>query len=147
LREWRNENRDAFFDNRTISEESQRKWFSKNLDDHIDFMFMVTVNYVPMGCFGVKFIDNEWSIYNVIRGEKGHRGCMGYALSSLIREMALPVTAKVLKNNNAMRWYQQNGFEIYEEQENYFSLRFRNREGRDCQRDRVHGEAMVGVRQ
>jgi hypothetical protein len=127
IRRWRNENRKAFFDNKYIGKDKHDKWFSAYLDDPYNHMYIVCVNNNPIGCFGIKLVGDNWEVYNVIRGEEGYRGCMGLMLRSVIESMNYPVSAKVLKGNDAIRFYLRNGFYVDEIKKDHIRLRFGSR--------------------
>lgn len=118
LRLWRNAAAGAFFQSAAIDAESQRRWFEGYLGREEDFLFMVMEAAEPRGCLGVRLMDGEWDVYNVIRGERtaGSRGAMGRGLELLVdfarRRAKLPVRAVVLAGNPAIGWYERHGFAV-----------------------------------
>jgi len=118
LRVWRNAAARAFFQSAAIDAEAQRRWFEGYLGREEDFLFMVMEAAEPRGCLGVRLVDGEWDVYNVIRGERtaGSRGAMGRGLELLVdfarRRAKLPVRAVVLAGNPAIGWYERHGFAV-----------------------------------
>lgn len=118
LRVWRNAAAGAFFDSAPIDAEAQRRWFAGYLGRDEDFLFMVMEAAEPRGCLGVRLVNGEWDVYNVIRGERtaGSRGGMGRGLELLVdfarRRAELPVRAVVLAGNPAIGWYERHGFAV-----------------------------------
>ena len=54
LREWKNAERNNFFFNKIITVEQQREWleaYQKRMDD---FMYIILVNDLPIGCMGIR---------------------------------------------------------------------------------------------
>jgi ribosomal protein S18 acetylase RimI-like enzyme len=118
LREWKNGHRDAFFHTAVITPEGQRQWFQGYRARPEDFLFLVMERDRPVGCMGVRLLDAEWDVYNVIRGAStaSSRGFMGLGLRMLVAfardRRDLPVQAVVLANNPAVDWYLRQGFRI-----------------------------------
>jgi ribosomal protein S18 acetylase RimI-like enzyme len=118
LRDWRNANRAAFFEAAVVDEDGQRRWFRGYLGRADDFLFLVMAGDVPVGCVGVRLVDDGWDVYNVIRGVRtaASRGFMGRGLRMAIAfargRRDLPVTAVVLASNPAVAWYARQGFVI-----------------------------------
>lgn len=118
LRQWKNEHKDAFFHKEDITEERQREWYREIEGRDNDFMFMVVTGEIPVGCIGVRLIDEKWDIYNVIMGDPRYRnkGLMRKALDEVIKfavtRRNVPVRCKVIEGNPAVGWYSRNGFKI-----------------------------------
>ena len=126
LRQWKNDHREFFFYKEEISSEQQQDWFceyQKRLDD---YMFIVKVDDVEIGCMGIRLFSDAWDIYNVIRANQNGKGAMSSALQSMIRfaesRHSFPITVKVLKNNVAVDWYKKNGFVEISEHPDYFGM-------------------------
>ena len=129
LRQWKNDNREAFFYKDEISPEQQYEWFCAYQERHDDYMFIVLVNDIGIGCIGARLIDNEWDIYNVILHHKYRRkGLMSKALKELIYVVHLykliPITVKVLKNNSTVNWYKKNEFVITSKQSDHYCMSY-----------------------
>ena len=121
LRVWRNATRDAFFYRETIEASEQARWFSQYLLKTDDFLFMVEHKQTPFGCLGLRWKEDKWDVYNVIRRTRNEetRGKMGSALRAAIsfvltRQLA-PVQAIVLASNPAVSWYLSQGFKMQAE--------------------------------
>lgn len=105
LRAWKNAHSHRFFHHEKISPAQQRQWFTHYLTRDEDHLFMVLIETLPIGCIGIRLLDDHWDLYNVIRGV--HRlhlsGCMGTALHHVIefalQRKAIPVQLKVLAKN------------------------------------------------
>jgi RimJ/RimL family protein N-acetyltransferase len=130
LRQWKNANREAFFHQEVISVSAQKAWLRGYLERDDDYMFLVHEAAVPVGCMGFRRIEDAVDVYNVIlgRSEYGGRGVMGNALGHMIAYAwecyRLPVTARVLTSNPAVRWYERNGFRIAVRFEGYHLLQW-----------------------
>jgi ribosomal protein S18 acetylase RimI-like enzyme len=130
LRMWKNENRAMFFAKDLISVEQQVDWFARYQADPNDLIVIVEYNQIDIGCAGIRKIEAEWDIYNVICGNKAYlkRGLFSFALQRLIvRAKALqdlPVRLKVLKTNPAVKFYRSNGFSIQREISDYYMMEF-----------------------
>ena len=129
LREWKNTNKSAFFHKEEITAAQQKKWFSTYKSHDLDYMFMV-VQGKPIGCIGIRCKGKEWDVYNVILGIPGYgkKGIMGEAIREVIENALIlqfvPVTIKVLKGNEAINWYNKNGFTITKEFPDYFEMTY-----------------------
>lgn len=105
LRTWRHAHSQRFFDREKISPAQQRQRFTHYLTRDEDHLFMVLIETLPIGCIGIRLLDDHWDLYNVIRGvHRLHsRGCMGTALHHVIefalQRKAIPVQLKVLAKN------------------------------------------------
>ena len=128
LRKWKNASREFFFQKNIIGTNQQQEWFDAYQDRPKDYMFIVVVNQIPVGCMGIRRIDEEWDVYNVILGmaKYGKIGIMSMALQSMIKfastKESLPITLKVLKQNPAVSWYQKNGFVVDSDKGEYFRM-------------------------
>ena len=130
LRQWKNAHRDFFFYKEIVDEAHQHLWFSDYLRRSHDFMFLVEIGGVGIGCMGVRWLDSHWDIYNVIlgRSEFGHQGFMGKALKvMLLYARSLkdePISLRVLKRNPAIQWYLKNYFIIEDEHPEHLKLNY-----------------------
>jgi len=130
LLEWRNANRNAFFDDREITPEEHEKWYQSRKECD-DYMFIIHNGDTTIGCIGIRLLNGAWDIYNVIRGSEFGEGFMGIALRNIInfaeRTHDCPVKAKVKRGNRAIDWYLKNGFVIDYEQPDHIGIRFERR--------------------
>jgi ribosomal protein S18 acetylase RimI-like enzyme len=114
LRVWKNTHRFGFFYQEIITPEQQQKWFHDYLARDNDWMFIVQCASGTIGCMGFRMREQFADIYNVIRAHSGNPGAMGRALrllcSFIADDFTRDIRARVLQNNPARRWYQQNGF-------------------------------------
>ena len=130
LREWKNHNREFFFFKDEISIEQQREWFSEYEIRTNDFMFIVSDNDSPIGCMGIRLIENVWDVYNVILGLSEYKGkcIMGASLKKMLNFAVIvyqnPITLKVLKHNPAVSWYKKNGFIIKSEKSEFYFMSY-----------------------
>lgn len=128
LRIWKNSQRNFFFHTAIITPEQQNEWFKGYLNRCHDYMFMVFVEKIKIGCLAVRLLEQEWDIYNVILGKTdyGKKGYMSQALALVLRfayeKEPCPIRLKVLKKNPAVSWYQKNGFQIISEGEDFYSM-------------------------
>jgi ribosomal protein S18 acetylase RimI-like enzyme len=139
LRAWKNDQRQFFFHQDPISIEQQQQWFDNFKQRPYDHLLMVEVNAKAMGCMGIRLLDSEWDIYNVILGDAayGKQGHMTRAFAAMLR-MALQqndthITLKVLKHNPAHGWYLKNGFVTTFEAEDYYGLRYQTATQKDTE--------------
>ena len=115
-RTWKNQHRNSFFFQDIISQVDQVKWFQGYLDRLDDHMFVIVVEGQSIGCLGFRYINGQVDIYNVIRGvpSVATRGFMGKALRMMCscawERYPGVQSAKVLRNNPAINWYNRNGF-------------------------------------
>jgi RimJ/RimL family protein N-acetyltransferase len=130
LRAWKNAQRQFFFYQEVISPEQQRTWFDAFVQRPDDYMLMVEYQGTPMGCMGIRLLETEWDIYNVILGDGTHgkQGHMGRAFAAMLalaqQQHDLPITLKVLKHNPAVGWYLKNGFVKASEAEDHYGLHY-----------------------
>jgi RimJ/RimL family protein N-acetyltransferase len=116
LRVWKNENKESFFFKGIISPSDQIKWYSGYLERSDDFMFIVNVLNRPIGCMGFRYEDNVVDIYNVILGDPkmSRKGYMekAFHIMSIYAEKRYNCkqSAKVLRNNPAINWYERCNF-------------------------------------
>ncbi len=130
LRNWKNSQHRFFFNQDLINPEQQQLWFSHFAQRPHDYMLMVCIQSTAIGCMGIRLLNSEWDIYNVILGDAtyGRKGHMGRALSTMIdmtlQQSNLPITLKVLKNNPAVGWYLKNGFVSLFEADDHYGLSY-----------------------
>jgi RimJ/RimL family protein N-acetyltransferase len=118
LRNWKNAVKDSFFFKQIIEPPDQHRWFEGYLSRSEDYMFIVETGSHKVGCMGIRHLETEWDIYNVILGDKANsqKGVMGHAIR-LMCSYALslsdkPIRAKVLSDNPALKWYRNNSFQV-----------------------------------
>ena len=130
LRAWKNAQSQFFFHQTEISPAQQSAWFEAFVQRPHDYMLMVEHQGTDKGCMGIRLLDFEWDIYNVILGDPafGKQGHMGRAFAAMLamarQERDLSITLKVLKHNPAVGWYLKNGFTTAFAAEDYFGLRY-----------------------
>jgi ribosomal protein S18 acetylase RimI-like enzyme len=130
LRELKNSHREYFFHRLEITQEQQAAWFATYQSRSNDYMFIVWLNGVRIGCMGIRLLDNAWDVYNVILGDQQYKGAgwMGRAfqamLSFSIGIHQAPIGLSVLKNNPAIWWYKKNGFKVESESLDHFVMSF-----------------------
>ncbi|MDC1301763.1 GNAT family N-acetyltransferase [bacterium] len=130
LRTWKNAHSQRFFYREKISPAQQRQWFTNYLTRAEDHLFMVLVETLPIGCIGIRLLDDHWNIYNVIRGvnKPRSRGCMGAALHQVVefalQRKTVPVRLKVLANNPAHDWYKENLFSVIETGQDHVIMQY-----------------------
>ena len=133
IRIWKNKNSNYFFHTEIITKDLQLDWYSKYILRDEDYMFVILKDNVVFGCMGIRKIDLQWDIYNVILGIEsyGKRGYMSKAfkkMNDFSQEIySLPITLKVLKHNPAVSWYLKNNFVITSIDENYYSMLLLNK--------------------
>lgn len=132
LRRWKNEQREFFFHKQIITPAHQRAWFVEYRTRNYDYMFVVDLNDKAIGCMGIRLLDEEWDIYNVILGvaECGKKGYMGKAFHVMLNYAQTvnkcPIILKVLKANPAVAWYIKNGFVVTAEHIDYYSMIYKS---------------------
>jgi RimJ/RimL family protein N-acetyltransferase len=129
LRQWKNDNRRAFFSQDIISPQMQMKWFQSYLERENDFMFMVMFNSEPIGCMGFHMLEGQADIYNVILGrlDMAGKGIMSKGLlimcSYIYSDFTHDIGLKVLRSNLAVGWYEKNGFYKADTYDTYFQMK------------------------
>ncbi len=94
-----------------------------------DYIFMVTLNGIKIGCMGYRKNNGLIDIYNVMLGknEFARKGLMGRALrmlcSYLYDNIGGDITTKVIYDNQAKLWYRKNGFKEINTIEDYLLLK------------------------
>ena len=133
LMNWKNNNKEYFFSKYDITWEKQLLWYQGYIQRGTDLMFVVEANKVVIGCMGIRRINDEWDVYNVILGrtEYSGNGIMYKCFQKMLRYVLdidhLPITLKVLKNNPAVGWYEKNGFKIIKEELHHFEMVFQSK--------------------
>ncbi len=132
LRLWKNQNKNNFFHKDLITQEDQTKWYKLFKSRKNDYMFVITNNNSLVGCMGIRLINDEWDVYNVILGNLKYskKGIMSIAFLKMI-EYALSlkktkISLKVLKKNPAIIWYKKKNFEIINSNENFYTMIYKN---------------------
>ena len=129
LREWKNNNRQYFFYQELIGTEQQMAWYRSYLLRDYDFMFVVQKAGQAIGCMGIRLLDEEWDVYNVVRGAVESAGdramsrafCMMLTFVAQVRQREIGL--KVLRQNPAISWYEKNGFSITGGGQGYYVMR------------------------
>jgi ribosomal protein S18 acetylase RimI-like enzyme len=115
LRRWKNDNREAFFFEGTISAEDQKRWYAGYLERADDVMFVVESGGEKAGCIGARLDGDEVDVYNVIadtayRG-KGLMKTAVLALCGWIRgKWVKPIRVLVKEDNDVLGFYYECGF-------------------------------------
>jgi ribosomal protein S18 acetylase RimI-like enzyme len=136
LRLWKNAHRTAFFFDQQISEDMQAAWFAGYLARADDHLFVLELHGRAVGCLGVRFDQGLGEIYNVILADLSlrRRGLMTAALQTLLdfaSDASARIVVRVRRDNDALRFYQRNGFVVVAERDNSFELRLEARPARD----------------
>ena len=130
LRLLKNAHRQFFFYNHEITTEQQEAWYSAYHERQDDFMFIVWLRDIRIGCMGIRLLDKKWDVYNVILGNNEFKGAgiMGRSFQAMLSfargRRSSPIGLSVLKNNPAIWWYKKNGFKIDSETPDYFEMSF-----------------------
>jgi len=83
-------------------------------------MFLICYDNLNIGCMGFRLVDDTIDIYNVILGDKKYGGqglisqAMEVMINFIISHYPQNITAKIIIDNPALRWYQKNGFIVIE---------------------------------
>ena len=90
LRLWKNQNKNYFFHKDLITQENQTEWYKLFKRRKNDYMFVIINNNSLVGCMGIRLINDEWDVYNVILGNLKYskKGIMSIAFFKMI-EFAL----------------------------------------------------------
>lgn len=138
LREWKNSERNYFFHQTLIEVEQQRSWFNTFCQRPNDYMLILEIDGVSIGCMGIRLLNNNaWDVYNVILGVAsfGKQGHMSRALTAMLQvarnEFDFPIKLKVLRSNPALNWYQKNGFIIEYEETDHFGLLYQTQTSKE----------------
>jgi len=120
LRHWKNAHKGAFFYKKIITIAQQKKWYEGYLERNKqgkDFMFIVEVDGVPIGCYGYRFIGWLIDIYNTILGNKKYEGKK--IISTVCKDLwkylrdtyYVDITVRVLSTNKpTIDWYLKNNW-------------------------------------
>lgn len=134
LRVWKNNCRTSFFYQKVIQPEQQKQWFDGYLKRDDDYMFIIEeggardeqMAYHPFGCMAFRVTDDSTiDLYNIIRGENSlgqasMRTAMYMMLNYIVNYFPnKKIKCDVLKDNEAVKWYQKCGFAIWQEKEYY----------------------------
>ena len=132
LRLWKNQSKNYFFHKELITVKDQTEWYNLFKNRKNDFMFVVTKNNSLVGCMGIRLINAEWDVYNVILGDFKYskKGIMSIAFIKML-DFALSVkktriSLKVLKNNPAINWYEKQNFEITNSNKDFYTMIYKN---------------------
>lgn len=115
MRIWRNASKAGFFFKGEINELMQKAWYAAYLERANDFMFIVEHDGKMAGCLGFRVEQGRADLYNVIAtpSEAG-QGLMAAAMRVLCSYIAehhtREITCKVLKGNEALKYYGRCGF-------------------------------------
>lgn len=132
LRNWKNEQRKFFFHKDIITLEQQYAWFAEFQARNHDYIFVVDINSIAIGCIGIRLLDGMWDVYNVILGlsDYGKKGYMSQALQTTLAYAKsvknYPIKLQVLKANPAVSWYKKNGFLITTDNADHYSMVYQN---------------------
>ena len=116
LREWKNANRERFFHRREITTVQQDEWYLSFQNRTDDYMFMVELDGVRVGCMGYRVDGDDIDFYNIIRGRTDiGAGLMHEALGRLVAEARFRYPGRrgrvlVVADNPAISWYRKCGF-------------------------------------
>ena len=130
LRLWKNSEKSFFFYKHEISIIQQAEWYQNYCLRDEDFIFIIEYSSQFVGCIGIRKINLNWDIYNVILGNKKFQkmGIMTVALKELINffkiRHQLNVSLQVLKINPAVDWYLKNNFHIKQEEHDHFVMEY-----------------------
>lgn len=132
LRLWKNQNKNYFFHKDFITHKDQTKWYKLFKSRKDDYMFVITKNNSLVGCMGIRLINDEWDVYNVILGNLKYskKGIMNTAFLKMIQYAfslkKAKISLKVLKNNPAIIWYKKQNFEIIKSNEKFYTMIYKN---------------------
>ena len=134
LRIWKNSHRQFFFNKNIITRIQQIDWFEEYSKRDNDYIFVVKYKNKSIGCMGIRQIDAEWEVYNVILGDLsyGGNGLMGKAFQMML-SFALNINKsiiflRVLNTNPAIGWYEKNNFKKIHAEEDHFYMVYNNEE-------------------
>lgn len=124
LRDWRNQNRQYFFDQSYISKGKHERWLDSVLHDSAQYIYLINHDGIDIGCVGISFVENPPEITRVLLGNKAYEGMgvMSLALLQLlhthnVRKCFLEVLAD---NKHAIKFYQHNGFKYVSKTKNHY---------------------------
>jgi len=130
LMEWKNRNKEFFFNKRDISMKQHIEWFDNFKKDENNLMFLIKYDSEYIGSIGARIIDSKWDIFNVMNINSFNKGMgiMSFSLHEIIKKIRLlkrlPVTAKVLNTNKNLNWYLKNNFIISDEFPKFFLIKY-----------------------
>lgn len=114
LKEWRNENREFFFNKKIIDAKTHEKWYKAYKQDLTRTCFIIYVGHTPVGTISITIDNVIGHVDNVMLGDKRYarRGIMLKAMQKLIKAYKLPYyLLDVLTDNEAaIKFYKKLGF-------------------------------------
>ena len=128
LRNWKNQHKEFFFTKEAISSTQQKKWFQSYTLQTYNLMFIVSFKKENFGCMGIRWLKNNWDIYNVILGNKKHgsKGYMSQAfriMINLAKELKIGrIKLDVIKYNPAIKWYEKQGFKVISYSSDHYTM-------------------------
>lgn len=136
LRKLKNSHNKCFFNQDIISEENQRIWFKNYSKNKHDIMFVLEEKiddiFISIACMGFRYQikENNIDLYNIIRGPKrsSSNAKVSYGLNMMIeyieKNYFCDITAKVLIDNPAIKWYLKNKFHITERNSRFYKISY-----------------------
>lgn len=117
LRIAKNLHRQFFFHQKEIDHSEQQSWFDSYRIDPDNFMFVIEVDSMTVGCLGYRLTETDIDFYNLILWDAKylHAGLMKKALeaslkNAQVRYPEIPIRVRVLVSNPAIGWYTARGF-------------------------------------
>lgn len=82
LRYWKNKYLSHFFYKEKISVSHQQEWYKGYNLRPEDYLFIIKVDSLPIGCIGIRLLDDYWDVYNIIKGvdRTASKNCIAIAL-------------------------------------------------------------------
>lgn len=107
-RRLRNKNRKYFFDDRSISQAQQKKWFQTLSYS----FFVIEYNGKPAGTIAIRSSHGQHEVHNVLIDEKYRKkGILKQAIAVIVHMYGTPLYVDVqIRNKNAVRAYAKLGF-------------------------------------
>ncbi len=126
LRQWRNENRRFFTNQKTITKKMQQKWYNKYKKDSNDTIYIVFYEGEPVGALATIKKGKDIEIGRVMLGKKEYakQGIMGKSLENAMSKYKnRRIFLEVLKNNEvAINFYKKHKFKITGEKNNCYIM-------------------------
>jgi hypothetical protein len=127
----KNANSTNFFFNKHITWPRHFAWWLKYKKQTNNYFYVIKLNGNNYGTFAIKFMENEWHIYSVIRDAKVQYEPLAMKESVLFMLNFFAnfgeIYASVLSSNKALQWYYCLGFEEVEKFKQFTTIRFNSK--------------------
>ena len=127
-RDLKNINKSYFFFNKSITWRRHLSWWLQYKRQSNNYFYIIKIGETNYGTFAIKFIENRWHVYSVIRDTKAKYRPLAMKETALFILNLFAnfgeIYASVLSSNKALHWYYNVGFEEVEKFQNSTTIRY-----------------------